>query len=97
MARDFARAFYNSRAWKDCRLAYKKSKRNLCEICLEKGLFVPGEIVHHKIHLDPVTINDPTISLSWDNLQLVCRDCHARLHKPTKRFKVDELGRVTIN
>lgn len=92
----WAAEFYKSKAWKDCRAAYAQSVGGLCERCLREGKYVPGEIVHHKIHLDPVKILDPTIALNWDNLELVCRTCHAEAHGSTKRYKVDEFGRVTI-
>lgn len=95
MAKEFAKAFYNSPAWHDCRNAYVRSKRELCERCLAKGIYRPGEIVHHKIHLNPININDPTVTLNWDNLELVCRDCHAEIHqRKSKRFKVDATGRI---
>lgn len=92
---DFARIFYSSKAWKDCRKAYTKSKGGLCERCLSNGLITPGEIVHHKIHLTPDNISNEDITLNWNNLQLLCRDCHAATHKPAKRFSVDEMGRIT--
>ena len=81
MARDFARDFYRSGAWKNCAAAYKKYRGGLCEECLKKGLYTPGIIVHHVIHLDPVNISDPKIALSFDNLKLVCMDCHAKQHR----------------
>jgi len=86
--------FYSSKTWQDCRNAYYKSKGGLCELCLAKGLYNPGVIVHHKTHLTPQNYNDPSIALDFNNLQLLCRDCHARQHKAEKRYKVDELGRV---
>lgn len=93
--KDFAKEFYSSVAWKACRESYKKSVRGLCEVCLRKGIYKPGEIVHHKKHITPDNINDPTVTLAFDNLQLVCRDCHADLHKDrSKRYKVDALGRI---
>lgn len=61
---------------------------------MKRGIYRPGDIVHHKVHLTPENISDPGVSLSWDNLELLCRDCHALAHKPEKRYKVDELGRV---
>lgn len=95
--KDFARKLYSSTAWKRCREAYAKSKGNLCEVCLSKGIYKPGEIVHHKQPLTPENVNDPHVSLNWDNLQLVCRDCHAQIHDGRKRrYKIDELGRVII-
>ena len=93
--KDYAKTFYKSQAWKDTRNAYAKSKGYLCEVCLAKGIYRSGEIVHHKIHLSPENIADPSVSLNWDNLQLVCRDCHAQLHdNKQRRYKLDELGRV---
>ena len=93
--KDYAKTFYKSQAWKDTRNAYAKSKGNLCEVCLAKGIYRSGEIVHHKIHLSPENIADPSVSLNWDNLQLVCRDCHAMAHdQRQRRYKLDELGRV---
>lgn len=94
--RDFAKSFYKSKAWQNCRLAYLKSKGGLCERCLQDGRYNAGEIVHHKIKLTPDNINEPRITLDWSNLQLVCRDCHGELHSnKVRRFTVDELGRVT--
>ena len=94
---DFAAQLYNSTAWKRCRREYAKSKANLCEVCLSKGLYKGGEIVHHKIILTPENINDPNVTLNWNNLQLVCRDCHATLHDAKKRrYKFDETGRLTV-
>ena len=95
--REFAKATYSSKAWKDCRAAYAKSVGGLCEICLKDGIYSPGVIVHHKIHLTPENITDPGVVLNWNNLQLVCRDCHAKLHdSKTRRYKLDELGRVVF-
>lgn len=94
MAREFAKDFYNSIQWRECRESYARSKGYLCERCMERGIYRAGEIVHHKIHLTPENINDPSITLSFDNLKLVCRDCHAVEHKPEKRYKFDELGKL---
>lgn len=53
----------------------------LCERCLAKGLYTPGKVVHHKIHLTPENISDPRVALGWENLQLLCQDCHAAVHR----------------
>jgi 5-methylcytosine-specific restriction endonuclease McrA len=95
--KEFATSFYTSRVWADTRRAYRKSVGGLCERCLANGRIVPGEIVHHKIHLTPDNINNPSITLSFDNLELVCRECHAIEHgAKIRRYKVDEFGRVTL-
>lgn len=75
MARDYSRQFYNSKQWKDCRASYIKKVHGICERCGE-----PGLILHHKIELTPENINDPFISLSHDNLEYLCIECHNREH-----------------
>lgn len=94
--KEFASSFYKSKAWQHCRSAYAKSVGGLCEQCLKRGLVKPGDIVHHKVKLTPDNISDPAVALSWDNLELLCRDCHAKAHGTARRYKVDEMGRVTI-
>ena len=73
--REFARSFYLSKAWRTTRDYIFARDMGLCVRCGK-----PGEIVHHKIHLTPENINNPDISLSADNLELLCRDCHALEH-----------------
>ena len=94
--KEFAKGFYKSKAWQVTRDAYAASVGGLCEDCLTRGLYKAGEIVHHKKELTPENIGDPSVTLAWDNLKLVCRDCHAKEHGSTKRYKVDEMGRVSI-
>lgn len=81
MARDFAKKFYSSKAWQSCRNAYMKRAHYLCEECLRNGIYKPAEIVHHKIELDPINIEVPEIALSFNNLEALCRDCHAKQHE----------------
>lgn len=93
--REYAKPFYKSKAWQRTRDAYAASVGGLCEGCLKRGLYRPGEIVHHRLALTPDNINDPSVTLAWDNLCLLCRDCHAKAHGSAKRYKVDEMGRIT--
>lgn len=90
---EWAKKFYSSNAWKECRKAYASSVGGLCERCMESGIYSPGEVVHHKTPLTAWNINDPTITLNWDNLMLVCNACHQQIHSG-RRWKVDEFGRV---
>lgn len=83
MAKAFARKFYSSKAWQDCRNEYAKRRHYLCENCLRRGIYKPGEIVHHVIELDPINIENPEIALSFNNLELLCRDCHSAIHDMT--------------
>ena len=94
--KDYAKRLYKSKAWQRCRDNYMRSAGGLCERCLKQGLVVPGEIVHHKIYISPDNVDNPAITLNPDNLELVCRDCHAQEHSGrVMRYKIDEIGRVT--
>ena len=102
MAKAFAKQFYSSKAWQDCRNEYAKRQQHLCEECLRQGIYRPGEIVHHIIEIDPITINKPEVALNFDNLELLCRQCHYKAHPKKKdslknileRFFVDDNGKV---
>jgi len=91
--REFAKEFYKSKAWREIRTYIYKRDMGLCVRCGE-----PGEIVHHKIYLTPKNINDPTITLAEDNLELLCRTCHGIEHEgelPTsKELAFDKDGNI---
>ena len=93
----YAEKFYKSKTWNKTREAYIKSVGGLCEICLSKGLYNPGEIVHHIKPITPENISNPEITLNWQNLKLVCAACHAEIHiRKEKRYRVDAAGRVIL-
>ena len=94
MASEFAGNFYKTALWKNVRKSYVKSVGGLCENCYSKGIIKHGDTVHHKIPLSPDNIHDLSITTNPDNLILLCRDCHAEMHKGVKRYKVDEFGKV---
>lgn len=75
MAKEYAKHFYKSKEWKKCREAYYISQHGICERCGK-----PGEIVHHKIYITPGNINNPEVTLNFDNLELLCQDCHNKEH-----------------
>ena len=96
--KEYAKEFYKSRAWKNCRETYLKSVGGLCEECLKYGKIAPAEEVHHKQHINKNNINDPAVTLSAKNLQALCRSCHRLAHSRSKahrRYTIDEYGRVT--
>lgn len=76
MAKEFAKQFYNSTAWKKTRAAYIAERTatdgGLCETC-RRNL---GVIVHHIKPLTPANISDANISLNQENLKLECKPCH---------------------
>lgn len=48
-----------------------------------------GYIVHHKSYIDVKNIWDTGITLNFDNLELLCIDCHNKEHFERNDFTVD--------
>lgn len=97
MAREFTEGFYGKIAWRRLASLYKK-KVKFCERCMRNGELVPGEIVHHRIHLSPENYKDVNVALNEANLELLCRKCHALEHSKggRGRYIVDENGDLFI-
>jgi len=103
MAKDYAKGFYNSQNWKRTRASYYSFRRGQCERCMQEfnegkrslADIQPGFIVHHKDYITPENLSDPTIALSFDNLELLCKDHHNKEHKAKgKRYSFDAEGNV---
>jgi len=99
MSKPYAKKFYQSKAWKDCRASYIASVNGLCERCLEEGRMKGGYIVHHKVYITPSNINDVSVTLNFDNLEYVCQDCHNKEHyakydSTREDIQFDEEGNV---
>lgn len=85
--------FYNTKAWKRNRQAYAISKNCLCERC-KRPVYVSGVtdyltkdkrlkyVVHHKTYLNDANFNNDIVALDWNNLELLCIDCHNDEHNP---------------
>ena len=95
MSKEFAREFYSSKRWQDVRENYAKEKFYICEKC-GKPTGKNELIIHHKIHLNPDNINNPAISLNKNNLQALCRVCHAQAHLKDKKEKPKKKKERTI-
>lgn len=93
MAREFAARFYDSARWKRTQAAVMKAYNYTCQRCGR-----PAKIVHHRVWLTPDNINDPDVTLNWDNLVPLCQDCHNREHiggRETRRgLAFDATGRL---
>ena len=97
MAKTFAKSFYKSKRWQDCRQSFIAERMlvdgGLCQLCKEQH----GFIVHHKIMINESNINNPDVTLNHDNLLYVCKKCHDDLPghgigcEPKKYF-FDESG-----
>ena len=94
--------FYTLQVWRHCRKEFAKSKRLMCERCLANGIIEVGSKerpleVHHKIPLTAENVNDPEVSLNWNNLELLCKSCHDMERKrKEKRYRFDEYGNMII-
>lgn len=100
MSKEYAVKFYKSKQWQKCRQDYIQSRilidGGLCERCREKT----GHIVHHKQHITQQNINNPDITLSHNNLEYLCKDCHDlepahwkdKLNKPKTLCLFDDKG-----
>lgn len=82
VAREFAKAFYNSRLWRDeIRPSILKRDKYRCQM---DGCYNPAEEVHHIKHLTPENINDVNITVNPKNLISLCGECHKSIHKGDK-------------
>lgn len=93
----WAEQFYNSDAWRTCRASFLQSKGYMCERCSTPDDPIIAKIAHHRTYLTRRNINDATVTLSWDNLEALCQDCHNKEHhgeKRRKRYYFDEDGNV---
>jgi hypothetical protein len=73
VAKEWAKAFYNSMAWQQVRREVLRRDRYTCCRCASRA-----EEVHHIIELMPENISDPSIALNPKNLESLCHDCHTK-------------------
>lgn len=106
MAKKWTDGFYLSKAWRKTRDKYYNSQCGRCERCMKEYMtghrtmenIQPGIIVHHKKELTPENINDPSVSLSFSNLELLCDEHHNKHHKAKmKRYTFDGQGNIIEN
>lgn len=66
---------YTSSKWARVRRAYLAKQNYICERCGR-----PAVVVHHRNYLTAQNMNDPNVTLNFDNLEALCLECHAREH-----------------
>lgn len=82
--------FYNSPEWKKVRKSYKLYRLNICERCGEIGYYV-----HHKKYITVNNVHDSNITLNFDNLELLCKNCHNKEHfELDLGYEFDEDGQL---
>lgn len=75
----------NSKEWRQLRLR-KLATNPLCERHLQAGKYVAASVVHHIVEVETGRNEAECRSLafSWSNLQSLCRECHAEIHKAAR-------------
>lgn len=80
--------FYNSSDWKNLRNQKFYDADGLCEICKKNGIVNQGKEVHH---IEPIE-KCWEKRLDYNNLILLCADCHNTQHErisPLQKFLKD--------
>lgn len=81
--------FYNSKTWKQVRQNYLQQVNYICERCSSAGVVTPAKIVHHITYLNLNNYQDINVSLSFNNLEALCANCHNKEHfKNIKSFDI---------
>lgn len=70
------KTFYNSREWKILRDMKYCDSDGLCEKCRKQGKISAGVDVHHIVPIE----KDWNKRLDYDNLILLCKECHNEIH-----------------
>lgn len=99
MAQAFSKQFYSSAAWQSCRNEYMKCAHYLCEDCMKRGIYRPAKEVHHIEELTPENIYRPEVSLSFDNLVALCKECHKARHNQNnkgRRYMFGDNGEIIL-
>lgn len=75
------KSFYASEEWITLRLLLINQRGNRCEHCKK---IIPKSrdlIGHHKIELTPENVHDRMISLNPERIEIICFDCHNKVHR----------------
>ena len=82
----YAEKFYKSKQWEKCRIAFIATlKDKTCPRCKKRK----GKIVHHKEEITPENINNPMITLNFENFEYICKQCHTQEHLRYKSTNKD--------
>lgn len=97
MAKDFSKAFYKSKAYRSSREQYIQKRIDidggLCEHCKKEY----GAELDHIIELNEKNIKDYGITLSHNNYQWLCHNCHTiKTHSKRRVSQFDAEGNPII-
>lgn len=72
---------YRTAEWEKVRQYVIQRAHGLCEECLRQGRIEAGVDVDHIVPLNDQNWKDWDVAYNPDNLQLLCRQCHAEKHR----------------
>lgn len=73
--------FYCSKPWRDLSYTLKIKANGKCNRCNQSLLDFSKLIGHHKIELTEQNVDDPNVSLNYDNIEVICNLCHNKEHR----------------
>lgn len=87
----------NSKQWRMLRNEYI-SEHPLCEICESRGLVVAAQCVHHKTPVETGRTDKQCEDLAYSrsNLQALCYECHAAIHKAERSHSKESHQQRTL-
>lgn len=77
-------AFYTGKRWRDLSYRLKVERGGKCERCGFTAITREDWarlIGHHKVEINDNNIDDASISLNSDNVEIICIDCHNKEHR----------------
>lgn len=86
----FKHRVYASDRWRNLRLQ-KLANDPLCEKCLEQGLYVPAEDVHHIESFAEHPDDWQRWAYCYENLQSLCKSCHGKEHRKHQEYGGEEI------
>lgn len=85
------RQFYKSNQWQEFREIFidkelEEKGELICERC-KKHIYEKSDcVLHHIVPLNESNVNDPSISVNFDNIELLHKSCHNIKHEKGYRF-----------
>ena len=83
--RNERKKWYNNTRWRKLRIQ-KLQDQPLCEKCLDEEKVTAAVDIHHIISFMSTEDEETKYQLfyDYDNLMSLCKECHQKIHNPTK-------------
>lgn len=85
----------NSKEWQELRMWKIRECGGLCERCKKEGYITAAKIVHHIVPVESVEEERMAeVCFNKNNLMLLCRDCHHKVHEEMHSHKGQLIGKL---